>query len=118
VTAPPGVYTPYDITQLPKPLTVSAVGITASQQLMTGPGLIIGVSLAQVTGAGKTVGYLYDGTDTTGNLLAALAANTSTGITYAPCAPGIPFDRGLYINVTTGQLTITVTYIPLQQPLL
>ena len=115
MTTPPGRYGLIDWRDLPAPRTVSAYQTVSSVQLLTGIGLITAVSMDNPTASGGAAAhaYLYDGTDTTGDLIVALGATGGGGDSVSPGLPGIPFRRGVYLYINAGTATICVTYIPL-----
>jgi len=117
VTAPPGIYTPYDITQLPPPLNVTIGGGGTPAQIVTGVGLILCISAGNTSTTALARWLLYDGTDTTGQLLACLSGAAGATVNVTPCPPGIPFNRGVFVNRPVGGFSAVMTYIPLQQPL-
>ena len=98
------------------PRTVSVPG-SGSQQLMTGIGLIIQATLANTNLSTPARYRLLDGTDSTAPTLAILAAPAASGITMSPCPPGIYFGNGIYYHAELGAATVSVTYIPLTDPL-
>jgi len=96
-----------------KPLnTVWANNVTADQQMMTGIGQVTQATLVNLaaTVAGKVI--LYDGTDTTGDVIAALGAGAGFGSDVGPGFPGIPFRRGIFLHIVSGTVTVSVTYVP------
>ena len=117
----PGFYdsalAPFDTSQLPFPRVVSVKGTAASQQLLTGTGLIISLDANETTGGAAFGLYLHDGTDTSGDIIAALAAPASSGENVSPAPPGIPFRRGIYIERVAGTFTLVVVYLPILYPL-
>jgi hypothetical protein len=122
-TPPPGpgspssVLAPFDTASLPFPRVVSVKATAASQQLLTGTGLIISLDANETTGGAAFGIYLHDGTDTTGQIIAALAAPASSGENVSPAPPGIPFKDGIYIERVAGTFTLVVVYLPINYPL-
>ena len=98
------------------PVTVSA-GQSGSQQVVTGIGLIICITFANTGTTTPARASLYDGTDHSGQIIAALAAPAAGSDTVSPGTPGIYFGNGLYYYANTGGAITTITYIPLTSPL-
>ena len=98
------------------PVTVSDL-VGFGGQLMTGIGLITAVTfLNYETGSPSSV-ILYDGGSTAGTPLAVIGAPGGGGGGYGIGLPGIYFCHGLYSSVVSGQMAVTVTYVPLTEPL-
>ena len=92
--------------------TVYAVNVTADQQLMTGIGQVTQATLVNLS---TTVGakiVLYDGTDTTGDVIGGMGAIAGSGDDFGPGYPGIPFRRGIFLHIIAGAVTVSVTYVP------
>jgi len=98
------------------PVTVPFPSAGAGQ-ICTGIGLILAVTFANFSATTPVHAVLRDGTDTTGPMLAQLAAVAAGNDGVYPCEPGIYFGTGLYLQVTVGACLGTVTYIPLLNPL-
>ena len=98
------------------PVTVVAIA-GATGQLMTGIGLVTAISAANTSITNATRMLLRDGIDTTGPVIAAIAAAAAQGYSLGPVEPGIYFGQGLYLQNFAGAATVTVTYIPLTLPL-
>ena len=101
---------------VPPLAVVSAVALAASQQLCTGVGLIIAISACEQSGNSRMLYYLRDGTDATGQVIAVLGAPESQAPVAEVIPPGIPFRRGLYMQQLNGVISISITYIPLVNP--
>jgi hypothetical protein len=102
-----------DNTASPVPRIVNIQASSANKQLVTGVGLIQAVKLLnpQATTAARV--RLFDGTDTTGQLLASLAAPAGLGDIMPVNGPGIPFNIGIWLQVYTGSPDLIVIYLPL-----
>ena len=98
------------------PVTVATAN-TLSQQLITGIGLIIAVTFVNTNVSTPARYTLHDGTDATGPALGILGAPASGSDGIYPREPGIYFGTGLYVAENTGVGLLTVTYIPLRNPL-
>jgi len=101
----------------PPPVTVSLLDIGGGKQLATGPGVIIAVTTLNQGATTAFKFYLRDGTDATGNVLAAFQVPAGDCRQLAPGEPGIPFANGVYADEHIGQGDVTLTYIPLYQGL-
>jgi len=97
--------------------TAFAYEQAASVQLVTGIGLITCVNFLESTGNAAGAGYLWDGETGAGQLLACLGVPEGVGQTIAPAGPGIPFSRGIYLQIVNSSLSVVVTYIPFLNPL-
>ncbi|MFM0428197.1 hypothetical protein PQQ75_04205 [Paraburkholderia aspalathi] len=91
VLAAPGLY---------KYANLSAAGSTL---LKTGIGSLGGVVVG--TGAAGATITLYDGTNTSGTLIAVLSAAAPVPLTF-----GVSFFTGLYVVVAGGSPNVTVSY--------
>ena len=99
------------------PRTVTNVGFAgANHQLVTGIGLIIAISAINNTLTTAGLGWLRDGTDVTGEYLVMVSVPAAGSFALGPCAPGIPFRRGLFMQIYSGGIDIAVTYIPVVAP--
>jgi len=100
------------------PRTINNVGrALANGQLLTGIGFITCISALGVSATVAQAAYLLDGTDTTGEYLAALSVPAGGGQVLAPVWPGIYFKRGIYYEPKTGGMILIITYVPLLEPL-
>lgn len=114
---PSRVFVPaVDLTAAPIPVTVSSV-TGSSGLLFQGTGLIIAITAAESTGSAGARYKLHDGQDSTGQLIAALAAPANGFAPVAPAGPGIYFKDGIYVEAVSGAMNLTVTYLPLLSPL-
>lgn len=91
--------------------TVTVVPVVAtgtSRKLLSGSGVVLSWNWAEPTGTAAGGVQLYDGGDTTGVpiLHVRLAQGTSESGDAGPY--GVPFDVGLYADVTTGEVDGTV----------
>ena len=117
LSGPGQALVPIDWTVLPTPRNVFAKGISASQQFITDVGLLIFADANETSGSAAFLAYLHDGTDTTGEIIAALGAPANSGDVVSPGYPGVLFRNGVYIERVSGTFTISATWIPLlEQP--
>ena len=98
------------------PVTVSNTN-ASTQQLVTGIGLITAISARAISATTAPQFELHDGTDSTGNILANICMAAGGGMMSGAGFPGIYFGRGLYLLGVSGFAQVTVTYIPLTEPL-
>jgi len=98
------------------PRVVDGPAAGQSGQILTGIGLITAI----IAPNGNTTTYskvtLYDGTDTTGLVLANLFAPASGNCNICPGYPGIPFRNGIYLHSAFGGIVVTLVYIPVANP--
>lgn len=105
-----------DATEAPRPRTVSST-TGASALLLQGVGLIVAITAIESTGSAGARWRVHDGTDTTGEIVAFLAAVANGSCPIAPGLPGIYFRVGLYLEAVSGAMHVSVTYLPLLSPL-
>lgn len=106
--APP----PVDWTEGPRPRTVSVKAVTASQQLLAVPCFILSFSYGETTGSARALAYLHDGLDVTDVIAGVLAPSSGSGGGGDPGWPGIYCTSGIYLEVSTGTISVSVTYVP------
>ena len=119
--APPGlqgpaasqVFAPFDPSVLAFPVNVQSADTAVSGQLVTGQGIIIFASWRNHATTAVSQFSLYDGTDTSGQRLLTMNIPAGAGDTTSPGFPGIPFRRGIYLEVRAGSFVLTCTYIPM-----
>lgn len=75
----------------------------ASGVLFRGRCLLRGYSIAYIAGAVAAYFVLYDGLDTTGEVVAAGAGTQPFGATLG-LGDGMPIERGLYLLVSTSSV--------------
>jgi len=98
------------------PVTVSNTAAGLSQ-LVTGIGLITSIQVANPSPTTPAVIFLLDGSDTTAPVLSRFAVPVSGSEGQSGGISGIYFGRGLYIYYETGFAYVSVTYVPLTEPL-
>lgn len=117
MSEPIGPFAGVDWSELPKPQTIESAKPGVSGQLVTGIGLITFVSWRETSGTAAAAFSLWDGTDISGERLMTMGILTSDGSTTSPGFPGLYFERGIFFEVRSGACVVTVTYIPLLNPL-
>lgn len=82
---------------------------TADIPLYNLQGYVCRVSFRETTGTASAVFNIYDGSGTTGQLIACfqLPAGQSANFRYNPY--DLPFDGGLYLNMVSGSIQGAVT---------
>ena len=98
------------------PVTVSSTAAGLSQ-LVTGIGLLTRVNVANPSPTTPAVIALLDGSDATAPVIAWFAAPVSGNDGMSGGISGVYFGRGLYIYYEIGFAYVSVTYIPLTDPL-
>lgn len=88
-----------------QPITVPATG---SQRVLGGPSLLMGWSFLETTGTASASVEVWDGADTTAQLVAvvSLVAGESTRDWLGP--GGVYCSEGLFVNVLTGAVRGTL----------
>lgn len=104
---------PLDYTIGPKNRTVSVKGATAGQPLFTGMGFLIACSAGETTHSAPALAYVHDGTDVTDTIVGVLACLSGGQADIDPAPPGIYFTSGLYLEVASGTISVSVTFAPL-----
>ena len=99
---------------LPRNVTVPAAG--QPNQIVTAIGFITAISLANASATVAARYLFYDGTDTTGQLILAVAVPAGNCLVQGWGRPGIPFRIGVYVSRLAGALTGALTYVPLIDP--
>ena len=113
MSEPSAVFGLYDWNKLPAPRLLSAHNVTATQQLVTGIGLIQAVTICAESTTVPAKFYLYDGTDQTGLPLAAIQAPAGGSQGFCYGVPGLPYREGIYLRYAGGVYSYSVVYIPL-----
>jgi hypothetical protein len=90
---------------------VSVKAATASSELFTGVGLMMASSAAETTGSARALAYLHDGVDASGVIIGVLGCPSGSGTDIGPGWPGIYFQTGLYLEIVTGTITVSVTFV-------
>lgn len=104
---------PLDYTAGPKPRTVSVKAVTANTPLFTGIGFLIACSAGETTHGAPALAYVHDGTDVTDTIVGVLACLSGGQADIDPAPPGIYFERGLFLEVASGTISVSVTFVPL-----
>ena len=114
----PQVVNPYAASPgMPPIVTVRAIALTGSFQLMTGAGQVIAVTAACRSTTVPATFQLCDSNSANTLQIVAIGVVPGGGFSVGPGLPGISFMIGLYLYHLSGEADITVTYIPLLQPL-
>jgi hypothetical protein len=85
-----------------EPLSFGA--LTTTSKLMGGPGLLMGWGLLETTGAAAATIEIWDGGDTTGQLIVPIALSSAQSTRDWNSPDGILFSRGLFLNVLAGSV--------------
>lgn len=93
--------------------TVYSASTAADVQLMTGIGQVTNATLLNLAATVAAKVILYDGTDTTGDVIAGMGAAAGFGDDIGPGYPGLPFRRGLFLHVVSGTVAVSVSYVPM-----
>lgn len=101
------------MTALPGAQAVSYTSGQASAQIVSTACLLLGWSALETSGTAATSGKLIDGGDTSGQMAGAWGAASGLADTHAVPPPGIMCKNGLYIDVASGAVALTVWVIPL-----
>lgn len=102
-----------DWSVLPAPRVLAFSNAGGSQQLLQGQGLILFACWRETTGSAGMAFNFRDGTDTTGLLLSTQSVAESLSGSINPCAPGIPYRAGVYLQFVSGAFVGSLTYVPL-----
>jgi len=95
------------------PLNTVYVNNTATdKQLLTGVGQVTNATMLNLAATVAAKVILYDGTDTTGDIIGGLGAAAGFGDDFGPGWPGVPFRRGIFMHIISGTVTVSVTYAP------
>lgn len=86
----------------PYPITVPPLAGPGGQRVLQGAGRFCGWSLIETTGAATAVIELYDGMDTTGQLLAVADIVGSSPTQPQLDHEGVELRIGLFLNVISG----------------
>lgn len=68
-----------------------------------------GVTYEESTGAAAAAVTLFDGLDANGQILDRVAINAGAFNRSNPGQPGMPCERGIFIDVTAGVMNISLT---------
>jgi hypothetical protein len=80
---------------------------TASGQIFTGQGRLVGYTVRATTATAAVV-QLYDGDGTGGQMVADVDATQGSAHDGGPGDPGITIKSGLYLNVAAGAPSVVV----------
>jgi hypothetical protein len=89
-------------------------GISASRQLLTGRYIVTGASVYNTATTAGTLA-LYDGLDTTGQLIIVESAAASASQDLPIGANGVMTSMGVFLSISTATFTGTVWAIPLDR---
>lgn len=85
---------------------------TVSGQVVTGAGILAGWCIRNVAGTGPSVGRLWDGAGTNGQLVAGVSINQGDSDIMPPSLPGIYIQSGVYLEELSGQVEAVLWWIP------
>lgn len=103
---------PLDYTAGPKPRTESVKAVTTNQTIFTGVGYLLCCTAGETTHGAPCLAYLHDGIDVTDKIIGVLACLSGGNVDVTPAPPGIWFDRGIFLEVVSGSVTVSVTFAP------
>jgi hypothetical protein len=97
---------------LPPADSASIADAATNPNIVTGASVLLGWSLRETTGAAGATGIIYDGSATTGQIVAPinLAPSETTRDWFGP--HGLRIDVGLYFDPTAGTIDGAVWYVP------
>lgn len=81
-------------------VTVPLVGLSASRQVWSRGGWLLGWSLAETSGAAPATLALLDGGSDSGSVLVVVNLVASASESVTPVLPGWPVTSGLFADVT------------------
>ena len=108
---------PLDYTSGPKPRTESVKVASANTPIFTGVGYLTCCTGGETTHGAPALAYLHDGSDVTDKIIGVLACLSGGNVDVTPAPPGIWFDRGIFLEVVSGSITVSVTFVPYVNPL-
>jgi hypothetical protein len=82
-------------------INIPVVGLAAAKQVYAGACLLVGWALRE-TAAGAATADIWDGADTTGELVASLAMVAAGGAVGGPGADGVLCLSGVFFNRLSG----------------
>lgn len=86
----------------PLPGQAVTLPVAAGNRMLVGmEGILLGWSIINLDGAAAAAVNLYDGSDTGGQLVAAIGMAVAGGSTISLSPAGIKLDRGLFATVST-----------------
>ena len=87
-----------------------ALAITADALIFQGRGVMRGYSIAETGGSNDGLATIYDGTSNGGLRRLDLYVPKSTAASSLPGGGFFAVERGLYVDVTSGTVAITIFY--------
>jgi hypothetical protein len=84
--------------------------ISASKQLTTLPGRLLGWALEETTGTASAKCRLHDGTDANGDVADRMQVGTGATAHISYFDVGVDIQSGLWVEVVSGSLSLTVYY--------
>lgn len=97
------------------PITFSGIGTASDQSLWSRLGVLYGWSAFETTGAAPARARLYDGADTSGQVLGNIGMPANDESQMWMGDHGCPITVGVFLHVVTGTLDLTV-YIAAADP--
>lgn len=88
----------------------SFLTVTADATIFTGRGVLRGWSISNNDGTTAHTVSIYDGPAATGNTIARLICPAPASIDYLAPAPGIVIERGLFIDLSGTDTTVSVWF--------
>lgn len=84
----------------------------ASFALFTGTGRLVDLTMVNQAATVAAKIRVHDGVDSTGPVVATMAAAAGSGASHSPGFPGVLIRNGVYIEVVTGTVDFTASLIP------
>ncbi len=95
-----------------QPVVVPLAAPAASGQVVNIAGRITWFSLRESGGANPAVVRLYDGSGTSGKLMASISLQAAESTREWVGNHGLPFNGGLYLQVVSGAVEGSIVYVP------
>lgn len=100
---------------LPAPIPFRVLSTNGSGQLTDLPGFIVGWAVRETSGSAAAAAELWDGQNTSSQLLASIGLVTSGGSVETMSPPGWTVRSGLYLHVASGAFDGVVWLVPVEQ---
>lgn len=97
---------------LPGPIPFRVLSTAGSEVLTMLPGFIVGWSVFETSGSSRAAIQLFDGENTSAQLLASIGVGAGEGSQLSVSAPGWTVRNGLYVSYATGSFDGTIWYLP------
>lgn len=110
-TAPGPGSAGYDLAAV-GPVPLWKLSITASAQLVTGIGRMLGVSIVNEATTVAAKAYIRDGVDATGPVIDVIACPAGSSADHSRQYPGVLVRQGIYVQVVAGTLSVSVSWLP------